>query len=214
MDERCIRSVGILVELSEYEVPQFQETAAVTAGPAFRSAAAPVGTQIDMDFRIRSAGTAADFPEIILQPDDAFIGYADDIVPDMIGFIIFRINGDPQLVSGQFQFFGKKFPGPGDDFFLEVIAKREVAEHLEIRLMPGRMADVLDIIRTDALLTRRDPLGRRFLLAREEGLERGHTGTDQKQGRVVMRDEGSARKHHMTAGLEEIKIFFANFVTS
>ena len=114
-------------------------------GPQVGLPQPPFLAQVDMDFRIRSAGTAADFPEIILQPDDAFIGYADDIVPDMIGFIIFRINGDPQLIRRQFQLFCQKFPGPGNDFLLEVIPEGKVAQHFKIRMMAGRMADVFNI---------------------------------------------------------------------
>src|SRR3546814_9410999 len=39
-----------------------------------------------------------------------------------------------------------ELPGVGDRILLEVVAKAEVAEHLEKRVVPRRVADVLEIV--------------------------------------------------------------------
>ena len=128
--------------------------------------------------------TAADLPEVIFQTNNTFIRDAYDIVPDMIGFVIFGINGDPKLIRRQFQLFGQKFPSPGNGFLLEIVAEREVAEHFKERMVTGRTAYVVDVPGTDALLARRDPVRRRDELARKVRLERGHAGADEEQAGV------------------------------
>ena len=53
-----------------------------------------------------------------------------------------------------------------DRALLEVVADREVAEHLEEREVPRRVADVLDVGRAEALLAGRQPVVRRAARAR------------------------------------------------
>ena len=57
---------------------------------------------------------------------------------------------------------------------LEVVADREVAEHLEERQVPGGGADHLDVRRAEALLAGGQAVVRRRLLAHEVRLERVH----------------------------------------
>ena len=99
--QRRIGAVRHLVELSEYQVPDFQETVAVAARAAGRLAAAALRSEVDVDFGVRAARTAADFPPVVSQTYNAFSRYANNIMPDIISFIILGVDGDVQLVSRQ-----------------------------------------------------------------------------------------------------------------
>ena len=54
--------------------------------------------------------------------------------------------------AGNLEGAGEELPGPVDRLALEVIAEAEVAQHLEERHVPRRLADVLDVAGADALL--------------------------------------------------------------
>ena len=56
------------------------------------------------------------------------------------------MDRDPEAVLGQFEYAGDEVPSPGDGIFLEVVAEAEVAEHLEERLVPAGVADVLQVV--------------------------------------------------------------------
>ena len=76
-----------------------------------------------------------------------------------------------------------------DGRLLEVVADREVAEHLEERQVPGGVADVLDVGRAKALLHRRQARVGRLLLAAEVRHERVHARRRQQ-------DRGVRRRRH------------------
>ena len=91
-----------------------------------------------------------------------------------------------------------------DRLLLEVVAHREVAEHLEEGEMPERRADDLDVNRAERLLARGEPARRRLLLAAEVGLEGLHPGGSEQHRRVVgARDERRRRNAQMPVPLEE-----------
>ena len=88
----------------------------------------------------------------------------------------------------------REVPRELDGALLEVVADREVAEHLEEREVPVGAADVVDVDRAEALLRGRQPRRRRLLGAEEVGLERMHARADQQRGRIVARDERRRRQ--------------------
>src|SRR5207253_4167496 len=99
---------------------------------------------------------------------------------------------------------GRELPGHLDGALLEVVAKREVPEHLEERQMPGGRADLVYVRRAKALLARGEPGARRRLLPEEVGLERLHAGGREQHGRVVRRRHKRSRGHPaVPARLEE-----------
>ena len=212
MHQRRVRAVFVLVVLREDQVPQFQVPAAVAAGAAGRFAAAAFLAQVDVDFGARAAGAAADLPEVVLQAYDMVIGHPDDIMPDLVGLVVLRVDRDIQFVRRQFQFLRQELPAPGNDLLLEIIAEGEIAQHFKECMVARRMAHVLDIARADALLARRDARGRRFQLAREERFEGRHAGTDQEQRRIVLRNQGCARKPQMAPLLEKFDETAADFI--
>lgn len=118
-----VRAVFVLVVLRKNEVPQLEKPAAVAVRAAVRLAAAPFLAQVDVDFRARAAGTAADFPEVVFQADNVTVLHADDIVPNLVRFVVLGMDRDIEFVCRQFQFFRQEFPTPGDDFLFEVITE-------------------------------------------------------------------------------------------
>ena len=71
---------------------------------------------------------------------------AGDLLPQLFGVVVFAKNGDVQLVFRQAVVLGDQLPGEVDGFGFEVIAEREVAQHLEERVVPARVADVIQIV--------------------------------------------------------------------
>ena len=56
-----------------------------------------------------------------------------------------KIVGE-EPVGRQLPHVGQQLPGERDRFLLEVVAEREVAEHLEERVMPERRPDVVEVV--------------------------------------------------------------------
>src|SRR5207237_10070630 len=99
---------------------------------------------------------------------------------------------DPDVRGAKAEALEREFPGELRGALLEVVAEREVAEHLEEREVPGGEADLLDVRRAEALLARREPVVRRRLAALEVGLQRMHARRGEKHGRVIFGgDEGT-----------------------
>ena len=97
-------------------------------------------------------------------------------------------------------------------FTLEVITEREVAQHLEISAVAGSLADVLNVAGTDALLAGADTAAGRGLLTGKVGLHGRHTGVDEQQAGIVLRDQGKAGQTQMVFGLKEAQEHLAQFV--
>jgi hypothetical protein len=75
-------------------------------------------------------------------------------------------------------------PGKLDGLAFEVIANRPVAYHLEKgEIMP--VTDVVNVVGPHAPLDVAETLVRRNFLAREEWLERSHSGIDDKQRGII-----------------------------
>ena len=66
--------------------------------------------------------------------------------PDVVGLVIAGVDGDPELFLRQFQHASEEGPGEVDRVFLEIVAKAEVAEHFEKRVVTGGVADVFQVV--------------------------------------------------------------------
>ena len=215
MGEILVGAVFLAVVLREDEVPDLEVAVAVAADSAGRRAAAALFTEVDVDLGVWTARTRADLPEVVLHLDDVVLREARLGLPDLDGLRVVRVDRDPELVLRQLDDFRQELPCPGNGLALEVIAEREVAEHLEERLMARRAADVLDITRADAALARRHARAGRLHLAREERLQRSHAGADQEERRVILRDQRETRQAQMAFLFrKELQISFAQFVTT
>ena len=101
---------------------------------------------------------------------------------------------------------GHEVPGEADRVALEVVAEAEVAEHLEERVVPRGVADVLEVVvlaaGAHAALRARRAGVVALLLAQEHVLELHHAGVREQQRRVVAGHE-RARRHDRVAALAE-----------
>ena len=88
-----------------------------------------------------------------------------------------------------------------DRLFLEIIAEREIAEHLEEGVVSCGVADIVEIVVlaacADAFLRTCGTRRRRRFKAGEGVLERHHARIYEHQGRIVVRNKRRARHFGM-----------------
>src|ERR1019366_8824380 len=147
---------GIAVELHEHQVPDFDEASARIARKLFVlvSRLGRLRTHVVMNFRTRAARPGlAHLPEIVLliQPEDAALGYAGHLLPQFFGLVVLAEHRDVELVLGQRVVLGDQVPGELDGLGLEVIAEGEIAQHLEKRVVTACVPHVLNLLRYSAI---------------------------------------------------------------
>ncbi|MNS83761.1 hypothetical protein D3C72_1175630 [compost metagenome] len=117
------------------------------------------------------------------------------------------IDGDQQAAGIKAELLGQQAPGALDGVVLEVVAEREVAQHLKEGVVTRGIADVVQVVvlaaGADALLRRGGALVGRGRRAGEIVLERHHARVDEQQGRVVLRHQRS-RLHLLVAVGREV----------
>ena len=135
-----------LLELHEHKVPEFQVAVAVFFRRARRATRDGRALIVEY-FRAKAAGPrGAHGPQVAFVADDPVIAEAGDLLPELTRLIVSGIDRDQQLVLGQPHHLGDKIPGEGYGVFLEVIAEGEIPQHLEESVMPGGVADIVQII--------------------------------------------------------------------
>src|SRR5580704_19649729 len=137
-----------LLELHEDEVPELEESVAVLLRAA-RRPAPDVLAAVDEDLRAGAARTrVAHRPEVIRggDTDDAVVGETGDLLPVAGRLIVIVVNGDEQLVLPEPEILGDQRPGELDRALLEVVAEREIAEHLEEGEMARGVADIVEVV--------------------------------------------------------------------
>ena len=199
-------SLRQLLVLHEDQVPDLDEAVAVLVRAARRAAGDAVAVVVE-DLRARAAGAGvAHRPEIVRgrDADDPAVGQAGDLLPEPAASSSSLIHGDQQLVGRQAELLGDQVPGELDRALLEVVAEREVAQHLEEGVMARGVADILEVVvlaaGAHALLRRRGARVGALLQAGEDVLELHHAGVGEHQRRVVARHE-RARRHDLVAVL-------------
>jgi hypothetical protein len=103
--------------------------------------------------------------------------------------------------------FGHQLPGQLDGAFLEIIAEREIAEHLEKRVVARGVADIVEVVVLAAgahafLRRHRARIGPLFQ-AGEDVLELHHAGIGEHQRRIVARHERRRRHDFVTLAREK-----------
>ena len=201
--QRVQRAVGLAVELHEDVVPQLEP--AVAAARADEAAGRVVALRglalVVVDLGARAAGAGVGHrPEVLLvalrqvaQADDALGGQADLVAPDGEALVVILVYRDPQSGLVQAHDAGQELPAPDDGVALVVVAERPVAQHLEEGVVPGVLADLLEVIvlarHAHALLAGGGPDVVALLEAQEDGLELVHARVGEFQRRVIVGDQ-------------------------
>ncbi len=117
---------------------------------------------------------------------------------------ITRKNGDPELGGVDLHVVEDELPREVDRPFLEVLAEREVAEHLEEREVERVEPDLVDVRRAEDLLDGREERRRGHFAAEEVRHQRLHARAIE-QGRVIPlgRDERAGWVALVALRLEE-----------
>ncbi|KAI7360092.1 Alanine--tRNA [Hortaea werneckii] len=161
--QRLQSAVRLTVVLDEDVVPDLEHIRVILVDEICSIA---IADAVVVNFRARTTGTlVAHFPEVVLHVtgEDVIFGNANTF-PELLGLEIglqtcigftFEVS-DIQSVRLQAEDFRQEFPGIGNGFFLEVISKRPVTQHLEEGVMIGVFADIVEVIvlatSTDTLL--------------------------------------------------------------
>ena len=224
--QRVQDTVGGAVELHEDVVPDLDVAVAVF----FRRAgwAAPDVSAVvveDLGAWAARAGVAHG-PEVVGSVRGALVvtdahhalgRHADFLGPDVVGFVVTGVDGDPQFFLRQVQPLvrSQEGPGEGDGIALEIVAEAEVAQHLEEGVMTGGVADVFQVVVLAAgayalLAAHGAGIGALFL-AEEAVLELVHAGVGEQQGRVIARDQGAGGNASMSLLFEEAEEGFTDF---
>src|SRR5581483_8699823 len=170
------------------------------------------GTMIVEDLAAGTAGArVAHRPEIrrLAETPEAACRNSDLLLPDLGRLVVIEVDGHPEAGRVELEGAGQKIPSEADALALEIVPEGEIAQHLEERVVPGRVADVFQIV----VLTpgTHDPLTRcrahvvALFLADEDVLELHHARVREQQRRVIPRHERARWHDRVTALAEEIK---------
>ena len=189
MVQGCVIVIFVPVKLGKDQVPEFFITVAIASRRAVGFTASVFFPAIIENFGAGAAGAGAVFPEIVFfsQTGNVIFRYAHHIMPQVVGFIIVMVDGHIKLFGIELHHFRAEFPGPGNDFFFEIITEGKISQHFKKCPVAGGFADVVDIRCTDTFLAGCHPFARRHFIPRKEGFHRRHPGIDQKQTLVVNR---------------------------
>ena len=203
--ERRQRAGVVAVELHEHEVPDLDVAVAFSVGRS-RRAAGDLRAMVVEDLGARAARTGiGHLPEVVgnvlrlarlvADPNAALGRHADVLGPDVVGLVVVDVDRRPELVLRQLVDLGQQLPRVADRVALEVVAEAEVAQHLEERVVPSGVADVLQVVVLAAgaqrLLRRCGTRVWALLAPSEHVLELHHAAVDEQQRRIVGRHEGS-----------------------
>ena len=184
-----------------------------------------LASQVDMDLRTWAAGTRVPhFPEVVLFVSFQNPAWIYMFFPQVVGLLIeFQSvvcrafeNSNIQTVFLQFIFAGEQLPCPVYRFFLEIIAKRPIAQHLEHGVVVGVVAHFLQVVvlarHTQALLCIGYPWKSHFAIAQKQILKRIHPCVGKHQSRIVLDHHGRARHNLVLLALEKIQKLLPYFL--
>ena len=183
----------------------------VVPGPVGVGAEGRAAVEVELAARAAGPGRAG-LPEVVVtaELDDALVRHAHRtpaldrlLVGTEAELVVAAEDGDPDVLPVEAEAVRARLQGELHGALLEVVAHREVAEHLEEGEVPVGHADVLDVGGAEALLAGGQPLGRRRLLAAEVGLERLHARRGEQHGGVVGAGNERGRRHAQVPALLE-----------
>ena len=200
------------VVLHEHEVPVLEVAVAVAARLAVGVVAAHLGAEVVVELGAGPAGAGRPgrAPEVVAaaEADDALVAEAVRL-PQLHRLLVRRHlvvaaeDAHPDLVARDPELVGE-LQRPLDRLGLEVVAEREVAEHLEEGEVPRRLPHVLDVRGAEGALAGGDARGRRRLDAQEVGLVLLHPGGREQHAGVARGHEAGGLARQVPAGDEEV----------
>src|SRR4029079_2886754 len=133
-----------------------------------------VGAVVVEDLAARAArARVAHRPEVVAHAEarETALRHADLVETDVRSLIVVLVDRAPEPLGRQAEVLRDELPREADRIALEVVAEAEVAEHLEERVVPRRVADVLEVVvlaaRAHAALRGRGARDRAFLAPQE-----------------------------------------------
>ena len=197
------------LELHEDEVPDLE--IAPRVGPLVPRDLRLIRTPVDVDLAARAAGAGlAHRPEIVLlaAAHDPIGRQTRDPPPEIEGLVVLLEHGGEQMRLRQSPDARHQVPAPLDRLFLEVVAEREVAEHLEEGVVARAGPDVLEVVvlarDAQALLHRHRPAEVGLRGAGEVVLELDHAGVGEQQRGIPVGHQRRAGQGAVAALREEI----------
>ena len=146
-----VSSLIVPVELHEHQVPDFDELVRLAGRFKFGIAdsVAPALPQVIVQFRAGAAGArVAHLPEIVLVPEAANPGRGErrEFGPQLEGLVVGVVYGGPDAFGVHSQIIGNEFPSECDCLALEVVAEREIPQHLKEGVVACGAAHFLQIV--------------------------------------------------------------------
>ena len=126
-----------------------------------------------------------------------------------MGLVVLGKDGEVQAVERQLELLGDELKGPSAGLLLGDATKGEVAEHLKEGQMTAVLADAVDVVGANTLLTGDCADLLHGLLALVVLLKLVHAGIGEQQRRIVG-NEGRRRIEFKTALLKEVEELRAN----
>ncbi|SBT10051.1 hypothetical protein PROAA_370005 [Candidatus Propionivibrio aalborgensis] len=217
-------AVLVAIELHEDVIPDLDVTVAVFIGRSRRTAWNMLAVVVENLCAGAAGAGVAHHPEVVrsvarplvvADANNALCRDADHRVPDFVSLIVLGIYRDPQSLLWQLVDIDQQFPGVLDGIELEVVAEREIAEHLEEGVMARGVANVFKIVMLaagpNALLRSCCAIVGPLVEAQEYILELVHPGIGKQQGRILMRNERTGCHDLVAFGLKELEKFIAYF---
>ena len=170
-------AVAIVVELREYVVPDLHKSVAIASGLTVGRAATVLESAVEVDLGAGAARTGAMLPEVIslAKTNDVSGVNADLVYPDLVSLLVVLIDRGPEKVLRDLESLGQELPSPRNSLVLEIVAEREVAEHLKEGSVTSGVTYALKVGGTDTFLTGSNSVAGRNFLTGEEFLHRSHT---------------------------------------
>ncbi len=219
--QRRHRAARVAVELHEDEVPDLEPPVALAGGSEAPAARGFLGARemvalVEVDLRAWAARSrVAHRPEIVLlaEPEDVGVAEPGHLLPQRVRLVVVGEDGRPEPARVEAEVAREELPRKLDRVGLEVIAEREVAEHLEERVMARRAPDVLEVVvlaaRAHALLAARGTHVVAPFLAEEDRLELDHARVGEEERRVVAGHERGRAHARVALRLEILEEPFA-----
>ena len=202
------------IVLHENQVPDFQVFVVfVDAAWLLVGQVAPV--VMDFGTGAARAGLPHRPPVVFLAETEHACGVSPSLYPQPFGVAVLCVDGEPQPLQGQAQFFDQQLPGKVDGVRFEVVAEGKVAQHLKKGMVARAGADVFEVVvfaaDPHAFLCGRGPFVAALFDAQECIFELVHPGVGQQQGRVVFWHQAAAGHHFMPLGAEVVQKKLADF---